>query len=160
MFLVVVNGVPSWPPAQQLQREADRLHRWCRAEAAGSRPWPGEEVGACLRYRACVAARLVAPEEAWGRRVAVAARAAHVALSEAMCARWPARVLQCQYAVWVNDLRIAPDSASSYAGRVGARAAIGRVAPRWLPCSCDARHPYAKGAASDSGPVVNASPTS
>lgn len=90
VFPILAYRAPTWPPTDVLRAEADRLHRWCVAQAARAVPWLGEAPGVFARRRARAVARLVRPDREWGRRLAALARAAHAELRSPMCARWPA----------------------------------------------------------------------
>lgn len=120
----------TWPPTPAMEQEVNRLQRWATAQAMGARKGPDEDVGVFLRRRARAAARISAPDSCWGRHCAVLARTMYDAMRDARAAKWPHPLAMCQDAAWLREQRLAAGSASRSAGRSGARAATGRVAPR------------------------------
>lgn len=120
----------SWAPTPAMEQEIDRFLRWAVAQATGAKKRPGEDVGAFLRRRAKAVARTIPPGKGWGRQCAISARRMYDRMRDERAGRWPHELAWSQNAEWLRERRLAEGSASSSAGRLGVRAAIGRVAPR------------------------------
>lgn len=127
---VIAYQAATWPPTPAMEQEINRLQRWATTQARGVRKGPDEDVGVFLRRRARAAARIIAPERRWGRQSAVLARKTYDVMRDARAGKWPHELAMSQDAAWLRERRLAEGSTSSAAGRIGVRAAMGRVAPR------------------------------
>lgn len=133
VFPVISYRAPSWAPSTTLLAEVDALQRRCASLAEDVRPYPLEDIGAFRRRRGRIAAVALAGTRSWSRRVVelASARLAECTGSGALSRTWLGALLAYKPEEWLAERRVARGSASVAAGRIGARAGPGRVAPRY-----------------------------
>lgn len=104
------------------------------AQAIGEIRWPGEALQAYFLRRGGSAVAVVSGVVDWGARVGHLAHALHVRVcAEVPLRTWASLLILVRGEAWLRERRLPLGSGSAYAGRIDARAAPGRVPPRWEP---------------------------